>query len=635
MVSMFKSDDMCKLRIFCNKDHLKEIIDALHKAKAIDIVEHSKSEEVDIGSPMPESGKISDAAIKARSIIHTLEMQDDKAHLGSKKTGKSLEDVDKVADEIVRLYEDVTDKNNRLKEIESLLANLNDEKELIESIESLGLPLDYYNETKNLKYLVGHVDNASSFKQDLKQEIEGNYEVYSNKEEGNLISVFYNKEKEWELLKVLKNHNFQELKIPDEIKGNKDRARAIDEELQKLQKEKSKLSKQLDDIKEKKKNKILESEKFLSTNVVKSEAPLMFGETKNISIISGWVPLAEKDKLKKELMRITDEKIHIIEEMPNSKDPAPVKLNNPESARPYEFFLRIFSMPSYRELDPTIFMFITFPLFFGLMLGDIGYAITVFIIFTILKKYMPQGRDLFRIIIYCSISSFIFGLIYGEFFGFSLSYIDAVADWMAAMGIDFFHRIPENPKSIQNLMVVAIVAGLAHINFGFLVGFINVYKKHGFLLAVLEKFSWVVFQIGIALLIVSYLGLLPLTILPGLILIVVAVVMLAIGEGVQGVVELPSLFVHTGSYLRIMAIGMAKKGLAIIINEQTLLNPAFQGSILAVFAGIILFLVGHSINLALGVFGPFIHSLRLHYVENFTKFYEGGGKEFKAFGSEQ
>jgi V/A-type H+-transporting ATPase subunit I len=56
--------------------------------------------------------------------------------------------------------------------------------------------------------------------------------------------------------------------------------------------------------------------------------------------------------------------------------------------------------------------------------------------------------------------------------------------------------------------------------------------------------------------------------------------------------------------------------------------------IIGIIGGIIIMIFGHTINLALGLIGPFLHSLRLHYVEHFTKYYKGGGKEFKAFGVE-
>ncbi len=639
-MNMFKSEDMIKLRIFCHKEKLKDVVDSLHKAKAIDIIEHKKTDDIDIGVPMEESGAISDSAIKCRSLIHTLNLSEgskskkDYSFKKSKRKGNyTLKDV---IEKTVELHGKVTGKNNRLAEIEEGINQLTEKKEVIEKIRSLGLPLDYYNETKTLSYLIGYVDNTKNLMEGMKEEIKKNYQIFTSPNQDTpLVSIFFEKDKEWAVLKVLKDNGFQGLKIPDEFRERKVDIKSIEKDLESLRKEKEKIHAELNKIKEEHGEEIVENEKTLARNIEKAEAPLLFGETKNVSIISGWVPLNKKEDLEEELKKITGDRISIIEEEPKGKDPAPVKLNNPENAKPYEFFLRIFSMPSYRELDPTSFMFITFPLFFGLMLGDIGYALVVFVLFNILKRYIPQGKELFRIIIYCSISSFIFGMLYGEFFGFSLSYIGVVADWMAAQGLDFFHRIPDSPKSIENLMIVAVVAGIAHINFGFMLGFFNVYKNHGFVHAMLEKFSWIVFEIGIVLIILSYIGFLPINILPGILVILIAIVMLALGEGVKGVVELPSLFVHTGSYLRLMAIGMAKKGLAIVINEQTLLNPAFQGGALAVLAGIILFVIGHTINLALGVFGPFIHSLRLHYVENFTKFYEGGGKEFVPFGAKQ
>jgi len=120
----------------------------------------------------------------------------------------------------------------------------------------------------------------------------------------------------------------------------------------------------------------------------------------------------------------------------------------------------------------------------------------------------------------------------------------------------------------------------------------------------------------------------------GLGVIILAAVMLFVGEGIQGLVELPSLLTNILSYLRLGAVGLASVGLAVVINENLALPFMEKGGIYFALA-IFILIIGHSINIALGVIGPFLHSLRLHYVEFFSKFYKGGGIPFVAFGEEK
>jgi len=106
--------------------------------------------------------------------------------------------------------------------------------------------------------------------------------------------------------------------------------------------------------------------------------------------------------------------------------------------------------------------------------------------------------------------------------------------------------------------------------------------------------------------------------------------MLGKGEGIQGIVELPSLFSNMLSYMRLGAVGLASVGLAVVVNEE-LAMPFIEKGGVFILIGILIMLLGHGINILLGVIGPFLHGVRLHYVEFFSKFFQGGGKEYTPF----
>ena len=114
----------------------------------------------------------------------------------------------------------------------------------------------------------------------------------------------------------------------------------------------------------------------------------------------------------------------------------------------------------------------------------------------------------------------------------------------------------------------------------------------------------------------------------------IGVILLAAGEGVAGIVEIPALVSNMLSYMRLGAVGLASVGLAIVVNED-LAMPFIQQGGIGIVIGLLIMIIGHTVNLLLGVIGPFLHSIRLHYVEFFSKFFHGGGHPYEPFGDEK
>ncbi len=116
----------------------------------------------------------------------------------------------------------------------------------------------------------------------------------------------------------------------------------------------------------------------------------------------------------------------------------------------------------------------------------------------------------------------------------------------------------------------------------------------------------------------------------GIVLSLIGFTLLAVGEGVQGLVEIPALASNMLSYMRLGAVGLASVGLAVVVNENLAMPFIEKGGIFIVI-GILVMFIGHTINMMLGVIGPFLHGIRLHYVEFFSKFFQGGGVEYEPF----
>ena len=314
---------------------------------------------------------------------------------------------------------------------------------------------------------------------------------------------------------------------------------------------------------------------------------------------------------------------------------------------------------------------IVFPLFYGFILGDIAYGAILLIIGLFMKqkmKYNEGWQILINLFIVCSVSSIFFGILFGEFLGFSIAepIVNGKGGFMGLISLAslYPHAIqlgPIGPFSlpferlqaggpdaignyifgIKDLLVFTCVVGVCHIMLGYVIGFRNEFKQHGLKTAILHKGSWACLLMGgVALVFAVFplamtqslgtLNMMDPLFLAGVIVFVLGLILLLMGEGLMGIVEITNPLSHTLSYTRLLAVGLSSVGIAFAIN--TIAAMLAGAGIIGLIAAALVFILGHTINLVLGMYAPFIQSLRLHYVEFFQKFYKSGGKIYNPFG---
>ncbi|MBI2141377.1 V-type ATP synthase subunit I [Candidatus Woesearchaeota archaeon] len=621
---MFAPERMKRVTVVGPMSVMDRAVKELYGLKAVHITDHSRGDlELDIGSPLERADRLSELLVTVRAISSALGVSGKKELMnGFRAVGmKNLAGLNKA---IKRLNLEVNTILADLKEAEEKLKKLGMKKSQLEFVQKLGLGLDAFFDYRSLACFVGTVKDAQKLRKALLV-VTDKFELFSAEEKeksGFIVALFVESGKKAEAAEVLASAGFAEMPLA-EVKGL---SNPVSTAIEAANKEKSRLEKRIETdgkalarLSVKWNDFLLLSEQLLAVELEKAEAPLRFAVSKSAFVIRGWVPAGEVETLEVTLNKATGERIFVGAEPPHHSEKVPVKLANPKPAKPFEFFMRLYSLPRYDEIDPTVFTFITFPLFFGFILGDVGYGLVTFFLLFWLKEKFPSASRLVNVLIPAAVSSIIFGFLFGEVFGFE-----------AAFGMEF-PRLIGRAHAVNEMMIIAVIIGMVHINLGFVLGFLNELHHKGFFKAFSAKLSWIALELSAALAALSFTGKISLPVYVGGVAAAFFAAMITMAEGFRGPIEIPGLLSNFMSYARLAAVGLSSVILAVVVND---LAKEMAGSGIVGMAGAVITLfVGHTINLALGLLGGFLHSLRLHYVEFFTKFFEGGAIPFRPFGS--
>ena len=335
-----------------------------------------------------------------------------------------------------------------------------------------------------------------------------------------------------------------------------------------------------------------------------------------LRVLHAYLPIDKKPEVIRVAAEATGGRCEV-DELPLGPrmEEVPVVLQNPAFARPFEVLLRLFPPPTYGTFDPTVINAIGVPIFFGLIVGDVGYGIIILLLAVALRWRYGQ-RETLRLrhdrYLLCRERDCFWILVRRVF--------------RIAGNVIGLHPVinREDPDQLLFLLKLAVCVGAAHVGLGLALGMLTarrVLDRH-----VLRERAGQLLCLGSA--VCFGLGLFA-----GTYWFAIAVACLAIGvivlwsgAGVVGLLEVFSLFSNILSYSRLMALGVASVVLAMVANR---IFARLDYGLAGLLAAVLL----HTLNIFIAMFSPTIHTLRLHYVEFFTKFYRPEGRGYVPFGS--
>ncbi len=378
---------------------------------------------------------------------------------------------------------------------------------------------------------------------------------------------------------------------------------------------------------------------------VLEEAKGLCGKTESTYVIEGWLPVNIIPELQQKLGKVSDGHC-VVQDW--SKRGSPTLLRNPRGTGLFQRLTLGFGTPTSSEIDPTVLWTVTYPLFFGLMFGDVGHGLLVFVVSAILMYAKRRGTrypeqsfgglgSLFNMILDGSgllmlggAAAIVFGLLYGTFMGSEQWFVELT-------------KLPSplwfNPfKQPTKLLKVSIIIGIVHVSSGLILDIVNKVRNREYdeLLAGPGLWLWFYLTFGYLVLahgfrLISYvLSNLPIVLamlgIPALLMLVAKARIEGPFEGVGHWME--SMFAsisHTISYIRIMAMKMIHDVFSILFLGILFATPIYIGAPVFALLTIIMILV-------LETAFVFLQDLRLHWVEWFLKFYSGSGVAFRPFG---
>lgn len=408
-------------------------------------------------------------------------------------------------------------------------------------------------------------------------------------------------------------------------------------------------------------------EEQLAIESRKLEVAANLGVTHDVFALEGWVPVPRLEQLKGALETYAPGSTEVYEL--ESEEQPPTLLSNPKRFKLFESFIRFYSLPSSNEFDPTMIFSFVFPIFFGMMIGDVGYGLVILLgslwvirrveggkrgksilprqITKFAKMILAPSRmvKLAKAIIPGCIIAIGLGFVFDLYFGFHFNaYLFEFLNENFGLNLPHHGALfePLSSFGLRKLLLISGYIGLILVSFGLVLGIVN-YHWQKDRRGMMGKAGWLSFAWGISLLGLALLDGQTINPMKNFVaggyfgMIFAGIGLMFLGEGMRALMELPSIISHILSYMRIVGILIASVIFADLISNVFFMKALQEGGMLTgitgVIIGFLILIIGHFFNNIIAIFEPGIQGARLIYVEFFSKFFHGRGKPFQPFGT--
>ncbi|MEZ4357728.1 MAG: V-type ATP synthase subunit I [Eubacteriales bacterium] len=616
--------EMKKMTLIALKKNHREILKSLQLMGNVHIIEEKVDEDLtSVG--YDRVSEIEQELTEVRSAISFISKYDkSKKSIIKAKPAITVDKLDSFISnepEVKNIIASIKAIDDRLLNLRANRARLMNKINALKLYISLDAPMGSIKETASTKMYLGVINTSSrNLIEDILNKYDGlvQIEVLDNDFEHTSIFAVAHKSVSDSFLSDLKTAYFSEfytqgyIKTPVNIINEfENEAAKLNDAIVKTEEETVPFIEEIDSLKC--------MEDYYLAELDRAKAVNSLSGTAKTFVLQGWVIKGNEKKVEESLAKITGQ-YYIDFKDPEDGENYPVALVNSKLIRPFEAVLEMYSLPAPGALDPTALLAPFYFIFYGMMVSDAGYGIVLSILAIVLQRMMkPAGmfKKILGIITMTGISTFIWGALYGGWFGFSLP-----ALW--------FNPIQEP----MTMLVLCLALGMLHVSTGLITGAVISFKRGRWADAVCDKIFWLFLIWGLPML--AFGGLISLVgkymALSGAVGIV-----LTNGRRNKGILKkffggLASLYNVSGylsdvlSYSRIFGMGLATGVIAMVFNT---IAGLLMGQWYLYILAAAVFLVGHSFNIGINALGAYVHSCRLMYIEFFSKFYEDGGKPYK------
>ncbi len=615
MISVFHTEPMEKVRILALEQDRNRVVAALHTMGVIDL----RKSKLQLGDDKPESYStdISDALIRINGALQILEKREI-----SSETHLPLEQILKETKSLKAISE-AYELSGERKELKDDMAMLNNAEYIATSLSRLKVNFSRLK-SDYVAYKAFEAD-AKAYKiigKKIHSKEHGMDFHVSKSKKGYLIFIAY--DKKLNLEEDIKDSGVIELDLgarylegmPSEV------LKSVREKRAKNTRRLEEIAKSLEKLSDRNYSKLANLSEMLEIELSRADVGSMFKKTDNAFVIEGWIEKRKLGNLETEISKAAGGRAYV--ESIEQDELAPTHTNRPGFMKPFEYLMNFYSTQRSDEIDPTWIFFLSFPIFYGLMVTDVGYGLASLIFVTLVsKKVSPKGLvyNACKIWQMMSLAAIFFGFLSNQYFGFQLN----------QYFIPWFHGF-DWMKNATSIIAITVLFGIVQIVLGLLFGFFNHYKRGHTKMAVskLTSIAVIVFgTVAVSALFGFTSGILPLA------CAIAAVVSLLITAAISGheATEITNLITHPLSYARIMGFGLGSVIIAFLIDQY--FTPHLSAGILVFILYLIIFILLHFMNMILGIFEGIVQGVRLNFVEYFSKFYIGNGIRFKPFSYER